>query len=699
MGKRGHTVKKADTTKMVAVKDEDEVPQKTAIQQFDNQVLCMMSEGNRVVSNAILDQLVAKHASLRNVIKPDDFSTRSRLQMRINTNLKRSEKALRRFIREQESDGKIKPATEKSELVMDIRPTPDGRKRTANGRTPSLNTGSSRVQTFVQEIPSERLSDVAGLDIIYDQLVDEVIIPLSFGTDFNEEHQSSHGVIFCGPSGCGKTFLARSVVGEIGSVFENLTYFEIIGSELVSGISGGSEAMLRDVFTMAKESAPSIIFIDEFDTIAPKKATADKDMSRRIVSQLGTLMDSLKNEQVFVIATTNTIDTIDVTLRRPGRFESEIALGIPNEHARQSILEKLVSEMPVSDDVNLRKLSILTPGFVGADLFSLCKGAIKSAKRRRYELNVGVAPDVALKILVSGEPVDETVNSVSMEDFVSAVKTIQPAMLREGFTTVANVSFDDIGGLEDVKKQLIKYVLLPITKPQVYEHFNRKPSSGVLLYGPPGCGKTLLAKAISAQAGANFISVKGPEVFNQYFGESERIVRQLFQRARASQPCVIFFDEIDSLCKQREQGRNSPADRVVNQLLTEMDGLVSRGRVFIIAATNRPSLIDAAILRPGRIGSKVYVPLPDDVQRHDILLKMTNKLPLDNSVDIESIGKCTEGYSGADLAQLIHNATDFCIDEERDSVLQSDFERAFEGMHPSVSDDQLQEYIDIADGF
>uniref|UniRef100_A0A8C4ZLV8 AAA+ ATPase domain-containing protein n=1 Tax=Gadus morhua TaxID=8049 RepID=A0A8C4ZLV8_GADMO len=459
------------------------------------------------------------------------------------------------------------------------------------------------------------------------------------------------GFLLHGPPGCGKTLLAQAVAGEM-----ELPMLKVSAPELVSGVSGESEQKLRELFEQAVTSAPCILFIDEIDAITPKREVASKDMERRIVAQLLTCMDDLNSlevtVQVLVIGATNRPDSLDPALRRAGRFDREICLGIPDEAARLRILKTLCRKLKLPEDFDYKLLARLTPGYVGADLMALCREAAMSAVNRvLLDLHDQATRDATTdpepgpgpalgpepgpsqtelwrlqQLLRSAEPLspDQLAGlSILLSDFQVSLASVQPSSKREGFATVPDVTWEDVGALLDIREELTMAILAPVRSPEQFRALGLSAPAGVLLAGPPGCGKTLLAKAVANESGLNFISVKGPELLNMYVGESERAVRQVFQRGCNSAPCVIFFDEIDALCPRRSGHESGASVRVVNQLLTEMDGLETRKQVFIMAATNRPDIIDPAVLRPGRLDKTLYVGLPPPADRHAILLTIT----------------------------------------------------------------------------
>ncbi|XP_073412500.1 nuclear valosin-containing protein-like isoform X1 [Dendrobates tinctorius] len=536
------------------------------------------------------------------------------------------------------------------------------------------------------------------------------------------------GFLLHGPPGCGKTLLAQAIAGEL-----DLPMLKVAATEMVSGVSGESEQKLRSLFEQALSSAPCILFIDEIDAITPKREVASKDMERRIVAQLLTCMDDLNNPsvtaQVLVIGATNRPDSLDPALRRAGRFDREICLGIPDEGARLKILKTLCRKLRLPECFDFQRLAHLTPGYVGADLMALCREAAMCAVNRALiqlqqrptaeepEMEDPTAklpaPEVPpaqtelqrlLEVLMEQSPFPEEQLQglcIEMNDFMSALPSVQPSAKREGFATVPDVTWEDIGALDEIREELTMAILAPVRNPEQFKALGLMAPAGVLLAGPPGCGKTLLAKAVANESGLNFISVKGPELLNMYVGESERAVRQVFQRASNSSPCVIFFDEIDALCPRRSSHESGSSVRVVNQLLTEMDGLEARRQVFIMAATNRPDIIDPAILRPGRLDKTLYVGLPPPGDRLAILRTITkngSRPPLGPDVDLEVIAcdeKC-DCFTGADLSALIREASISALRSEmlhanpavpRAEILvyKKHFDEAFKKVKPSVS--------------
>ncbi|KAJ8330633.1 hypothetical protein BDV3_002368 [Batrachochytrium dendrobatidis] len=567
------------------------------------------------------------------------------------------------------------------------------RKQKASGISDTKKAKVSMDTKWV--IPKNRLSDLGGIEQIVQELNHLVCMPLGhpeiyrhLGVDL------PRGILLHGPPGCGKTMLARAIAGEAG-----VPFISIAAPVIVSGMSGESEKKIREVFEEAKSLAPCILFIDEIDAITPKRETAQREMERRIVAQLLTSMDSLSPQDtsfdgsldvqtddykhVMIIGATNRPDSIDPALRRAGRFDREICMAVPDENARMHILQKLAKKMRLDGGFDFRDLARKTPGYVGADLNSLtAEAGMIAIDRIINSLSYKLHDQSDQMDITMNTPLDDTEKtlymsrflishpepmkqeeldllSITFADFLEALKKVQPSSKREGFATVPDVSWDDIGSLANVRDELRMAVVEPIRHPEYFAKVGITSSMGVLLYGPPGCGKTLLAKAVANESHCNFISIKGPELLNKYVGESERAVRTVFARAQASSPCVIFFDELDALCPSRSNDAESQsASRLVNTLLTEMDGMQGRKQVFVIAATNRPDMIDPAMMRPGRLDKTLYVDLPNASERYEILKTLTRKTPLSPLLDLQTVSndaRC-EGLSGADLASLVREA-------------------------------------------
>merc|ERR1712183_208670 len=483
-----------------------------------------------------------------------------------------------------------------------------------------------------------------------------------------------------GPPGSGKTLIARAVANETGA-----TWVLINGPEIMSKMAGESESNLRKAFEEAEKNSPAIIFIDELDSIAPKREKTNGEVERRIVSQLLTLMDGLKQRaHVVVMAATNRPNSIDAALRRFGRFDREIDIGIPDTTGRLEILRIHTKNMKLADDLDLEQVAAETHGHVGADLAALCSEAALQQIREKMDL-IDLEDETIDAELLDGL-------AVTMENFRFAMGKSTPSALRETVVEVPNITWNDIGGLEDVKRELQELVQYPVEHPEKFLQFGMQPSRGVLFYGPPGCGKTLLAKAIANECQANFISVKGPELLTMWFGESEANVRDIFDKARSAAPCVVFFDELDSIAKSRGGGGGGDAggasDRVINQILTEMDGMGSKKNVFIIGATNRPDIIDSAIMRPGRLDQLIYIPLPDDGSRMAILKSNLRKSPVADTVDLPYLAKMTRGFSGADLTEICQRACKLAIRESIDADIRREKEKQKAGATTMDVDDE-----------
>jgi len=472
------------------------------------------------------------------------------------------------------------------------------------------------------------------------------------------------GILLYGPPGTGKTLIARAVANETGAFF-----FLINGPEIMSKMAGESESNLRKAFEEAEKNSPAIIFIDEIDAIAPKREKANGEVERRVVSQLLTLMDGLKaRSNVVVMAATNRPNSIDPALRRFGRFDREIDISIPDPTGRLEILRIHTKNMKLADDVDLEKIAAETHGHVGSDLASLCSEAAMQQIREKMDL-IDLEEDT-----IDAEILDSL--AVTMDNFNYALGISNPSALRETIVEIPTVSWDDIGGLEKVKQELQETVQYPVEHPEKFLKFGMNPSKGVLFYGPPGCGKTLLAKAIANECQASFISIKGPELLTMWFGESEANVRDVFDKARSAAPCVMFFDELDSIAKARGGSlgdAGGAGDRVLNQILTEMDGMNAKKNVFVIGATNRPDQIDPALLRPGRLDQLIYIPLPDEPSRYQILKAALRKSPVAEDVDLAYLAKILPGYSGADLTEICQRACKIAI---RESIAYENKRRA-----------------------
>lgn len=527
--------------------------------------------------------------------------------------------------------------------------------------------------------------DIGGLKEEVKKVREMIEIPLKKPEIFEKLGVAPpKGVLMHGPPGTGKTLLAKAVANESDAHF-----ILINGPEIMSKYVGGSEENLREFFEEAEENAPSIIFIDELDAIAPKREETQGETERRTVAQLLTLMDGLNSRgQVVVIGATNRPDSIDGALRRPGRFDREIEIGVPDKDGRKEILEIHTRGMPLAEDVDLDNLAETTHGFVGADLEALSKEAAMRVVRR-------IIPDLNSDDEVPPEVFEKLI--VTKDDFKTALKEIQPSALREVLVQVPNVSWDDVGGLDDAKQELKEAVEWPLKYPDKFEKFGIKPPKGTLLYGIPGTGKTLLAKAVANESDANFIAIKGPELLSKWVGESEKGVREVFRKARQTAPTVIFFDEIDSIASNRgaEAGDSGVTKRVVNQLLTEMDGLEELDDVAIIAATNRPDILDPGLVRPGRFDRHIKVDTPDEESRLAIFKVHTKDMPLAKDVKLSRLAKNTEGYVGADIEAVCREAAMLTLREDINSetVSMKFFEKAMEKVKPKNSDTSADELI------
>ncbi|MEM4075396.1 MAG: CDC48 family AAA ATPase [Metallosphaera sp.] len=502
-----------------------------------------------------------------------------------------------------------------------------------------------------QVYPRVTWEDIGDLDDVKEKLREMIELPMKHPELFQHLGiEPPKGVLLYGPPGVGKTLLARALANEIGAYFVSIN-----GPEIMSKFYGESEQRLREIFDDADKNAPSIIFIDEIDAIAPSREEVTGEVEKRVVSQLLTLMDGIKGRgRIVVIGATNRPNAVDQALRRPGRFDREIEIRPPDTKARKEILQVHTRNMPLSDDVNLNLIAEMTYGYTGADIAALAKEAAMYALRRF--INSGDRKKLLEQDRLSPEVLKEL--KVTMEDFMNAMKFVQPTLLREVYVEVPKVRWSEIGGLDNVKQQLREAVEWPMRFPDVFNKTGIRPPKGVLLFGPPGTGKTMLAKAVATESGANFIAVRGPEVLSKWVGESEKAIREIFKRARQTAPTVIFFDEIDSIAPMRGMGHDSGVtERMVNQLLSEMDGIVPLSKVVVIAATNRPDIIDPGLLRPGRFDRLIYVPPPDKQARLEILKVHTKSVPLAPDVDLNALADKTEGYTGADLEALVREAT------------------------------------------
>ena len=528
-----------------------------------------------------------------------------------------------------------------------------------------------------ESVPRTTYEDLGGLEKEI-QLIREMIeLPMRHPEIFQTLGiDPPKGVLLLGPPGCGKTLLAKAVANE-----SDVNFFSINGPEIISMFYGESEARLREIFQQAHKNAPSIILIDELDSIAPKREEVTGEVEKRVVAQLLSLMDGLTGRgNVIVIGATNRPNALDPALRRPGRFDREIEIGTPDKRGRHEILLIHSRGMPLAHDVDLKLLAERAHGYTGADLAALCReAAMKALLRYLPEINLKeerIPPHVLEKM------------EVRIDDFMNAFKEITPTAMREIAVEVPVVHWDEVGGLEEVKEKLKETVEWPLKNPEVFKRLGIQPPKGILLIGPPGCGKTMLARAVATESEANFISIKGPEVFSRWVGESEKAIREVFRKARMASPAVIFFDEVDSLVPRRGlgYGESGVTERVISQLLTEMDGLMPLEDIIVIAATNRPDIVDSAVLRPGRFDRLIYVPEPDEAARLEIFKIHTKNMPLSNDVDTKE-HRMTKGYSGADISSVCREAAMNALrrDINAKEVTFSDFEKAMEEVPPSIS--------------
>ncbi|MBN1786289.1 MAG: CDC48 family AAA ATPase [Candidatus Methanofastidiosa archaeon] len=532
-------------------------------------------------------------------------------------------------------------------------------------------------------LPSVTYDDIGGLSEEINKVREMIELPLKHPELFDRLGiKAPKGVLLRGPPGTGKTLIAKAVASETNTHFININ-----GPEIMSKYYGQSEENLRKVFDEAEKNAPAIIFIDEIDAIAPKRGEVTGEVERRVVAQLLALMDGLKSRgKVIVIAATNRPDALDDALRRPGRFDRELEIGVPSADGRKEILQIHTRGMPLSKDIDLNTIAKITYGFVGADLEALCREAAMNTLRK-------MLPNLNLDERIPADMLEKI--QVTKEDFDVAMKTIEPSAMREVLIRTPNVSWTDIGGLEDVKKQLIEAVEWPLKTPEKFIKMGIRMPKGIFLYGPPGCGKTMLAKAVAKESNANFISVKGPELLSKWVGESEKAVRKIFKKARQVSPSIIFFDEIDAITSRRGAEIGTKVEeRIVDQLLTELDGLEELGNVIVIGATNRPDIVDTAMLRPGRFDLMINVGAPDEAARLSILRSHTKKMPLDKGIDLKRMAQDTDFYSGADLEGLCREAGMIALreDENAEIVKRVHFTKALQKIKPSLNKDLLRLY-------
>jgi transitional endoplasmic reticulum ATPase len=545
-------------------------------------------------------------------------------------------------------------------------------------------TETAHVQVLSEPTPEKKgipivtYEDIGGLHEEIQRIREMVELPLRHPELFQRLGiEPPRGVFLYGPPGCGKTLLAKAVANE-----SDANFYVISGPEIMSKFYGESEARLREIFQKAQETSPSIIFIDEMDAIAPKREEVTGEVERRVVAQLLSLMDGMGSRgNIIVIGATNRPNAIDPALRRPGRFDREIEIGVPDKAGRNEVLQIHTRNMPLSEDTDLKRLSDVTHGYTGADMASLCREAAMKALRRYIpEFNLEeerIPPEILEKMVVQ------------MDDFLSAYREITPTAMREVYVEVPQVHWDEVGGLKDVKQELMESVEWPLKKPEVFKKMGIKPPRGILLYGPPGCGKTLLARAVATESEANFISIKGPEIFSKWVGESEKAIREVFRKGRTAAPAIIFFDELDAIVPKRGLGYSDSgaSERVISQLLTEIDGIEALQNVLVIAATNRPDILDPAVLRPGRFDRLIYVPSPDLDSMKEIFKIHTHSMPLSRDVDLEELARKALGYSGADVEAICREAAMESLREDIDSTEVSlrDFNKAMVRVGPSIT--------------
>ncbi len=536
------------------------------------------------------------------------------------------------------------------------------------------------------ELSAITYEDIGGLKEELQRVRETIELPLKHPELFDRLGiDPPKGVLLYGPPGTGKTLIAKAVANEAGANF-----YSIQGPEIMSKYYGESEERLRQKFEEAEKNPPSVVFIDELDSIAPKREEVSGEVERRVVAQLLTLMDGLKTRgNLIVIAATNREDAVDPALRRPGRFDREIYIGVPDRKGRKEILQIHTRGMPLGEDFDLDYLANITHGFVGADLAALAREAAMKTLRRylpEIDLEKPIPADILEKMKVTGD------------DFKNAFKEIEPSSLREVLIEIPLVTWDDVGGLEDAKRSLREIVELPLKNPEAFKRMGIKVPRGILLYGPPGTGKTLLAKAVANESEANYISIKGPEILSKWVGESEKAVREIFKKAKQASPSIVFFDEIDAIAPRRGMGGDSNVtERLVNQLLTSIDGLESMEGVVVLAATNRPDMLDPALMRAGRFDRLVMIHAPSRDARVQILKIHTKDMPLDSSVNLEDIADRTEGFVGADLESICREAGISALREDIDAkiVTMAHFEKALEKARPSVDEDTIKFYEKI----
>jgi len=545
-------------------------------------------------------------------------------------------------------------------------------------------TETAHVQVLSEPTPDKKgipivtYEDIGGLHEEMQRIREMVELPLRHPELFQRLGiEPPRGVFLYGFPGCGKTLLAKALANE-----SDANFYVISGPEIISKFYGESEARLREIFQKAQETSPSIIFIDEMDAIAPKREEVTGEVERRVVAQLLSLMDGMGSRgNVIVIGATNRPNAIDPALRRPGRFDREIEIGVPDKAGRYEALQIHTRNMPLGENMDLKRLADVTHGYTGADIASLCREAAMKALRRYIpEINLEkerIAPEILEKMVVK------------MEDFTSAYREITPTAMREVYVEVPQVQWTQVGGLKQVKQELIESVEWPLKKPEVFKRMGINPPRGILLYGPPGSGKTLLARAVATESEANFISIKGPEMFSKWVGESEKAIREVFRKGRTAAPAIIFFDELDAIVPRRGLGYadSGASERVISQLLTEIDGIETLQNVLVIAATNRPDILDPAVMRPGRFDRLIYVPSPDFESLKEIFKIHADSMPLSKDVSLDELARKAQGYSGADIEAICREAAMNALREDVDAteVSRQDFDEAMERVGPSIA--------------
>ena len=524
--------------------------------------------------------------------------------------------------------------------------------------------------------------DIGGLKRVIEKVRELIELPLRYPELFKRLGiDPPKGILLYGPPGSGKTLLAKAVANESAAYF-----ISVNGPEIMNKYYGESEARLREIFEEARQHAPSIIFIDEIDAIAPRREEVHGEVEKRVVAQLLALMDGLESrDNIIVIGATNVPNMLDPALRRPGRFDREIEFPVPDKNGRLEILQIHTRNMPLAQDVNLEYLAEVTHGFVGADLAALVReAAMKAIRRYLPDLNITkkLPPELIEKI------------EVKMEDFLKALKEITPSALREVYFEKPNVKLSDIGGLEDVKRELYDSLILPVKDSRVYRDFGIEPVRGILLVGPPGVGKTMLAKAIANESGINFIAVNGPSIYSKWVGESERAIREIFRKAKTASPAIIFFDEIEAIASVKGAYSSEVYNLVLSQFLTELDGFDSKDMVFVLGATNRPDLLDPAVLRTGRFDKIILILPPNEAERLEIFKIYTKRMKISEDVDLQQLAKITNWYTGADIKSVCREAALFAIREKDDKVRMKHFLEAVKKVRPSTNEAMVNYYLD-----